>query len=345
MNSQCISIRSKAVPGERCQSRAQPGSEWCGHHRTSRVRFVPAGAGSITAPDTIEHAPAPAPASPKPLRLEVCRERAADAATTIRKAWQRWIARRAGPLLWARAESNNPFDFFSSDPVDEIPLCDFVSFVDAGKGYCMDIKSAKSLLDHATQSGEPALNPFNRAPLPPLFLRRVNRHGATVKTWEPLKPLTEEQRLGLAITDTFRSIEDLGYYTDPQWFHDLSRSDLQRLYIELADIWFHRAGLSAADRNRIVPGQNPFGVSVAAAVVMQARALRPQVLRTAQLLVSAAATRPDKQLGVMYVLGSLSLVSAGAKAAYPWLVEMFSPGVTSVIGNQIILAHPSVLQY
>lgn len=344
MNAQCVSIRSREHPGERCPCRAQAGTEWCGKHKTTQRRFVLAGAG---AGDVIEHS-IPTPPRRAPAReAPPCAESIARAGPMILRTWRRWLARRAGPLLWARAEANNPFDFFSADPVGEIPLGSVVSFVDSkGKGYIMDIASAVSLLEHAATAGETPMNPFNREPLPPTFLRRVRRHGKA-KAHETLKPQTEEQRLSLAITDVFRAIEDLGYYTDPAWFMDLSRVSLQRLYLELADIWYHRASLSATDRARIVPAPGrPFPISPQAVLVMQQRPLRQLLLDTCRLLVSAAPARADKQTGVMYVLGGLCILSAGAGAAYPWLVEMFAPGrVTQAAGNQVVVLHPSVLGY
>jgi len=266
------------------------------------------------------------------------------AAATIARCWSQWIARRAGPLLRFREESNNPADFFSSDPVTTISTGDFVSFVSGGKGYIMDIKSATALLDHATASKEPPLNPFNRAPLPALFLRRVARHKRPA-TWAPLIAMTETQRFALSVTDVFRGIEDLGYYTDPSWFIDLSQQQLQRLYIEIADIWNHRASLTHQDRMRIVPTGRALGISVAAATLMKLKALRIQVLNTCKTLTSASPQKSDRQLGVMYVLGALSIVSAGAGVAYPWLVEMFSPGVTRIVGSELIILHPSVMTY
>jgi len=275
-------------------------------------------------------------------------EEMAVATIKIRRTWGRWIARRAGPLLRFREESNNPFDFFSSDPVAEIPFGDIVSFVSGGKGYIMDIKSAVSLIEHAAKNKEEPVNPFNRAVLPPLFLKRITLHSQKdkKKSWATLEPVSEAQKLVLATTDLFRCIEDLGYYTDPSWFIDLSRQGLQRLYMELADIWFHRAALGPADRRRIVPSPlNLFSVPVTTVLIMQQKALRPLVLNACRLLVSAAPARSDNQLGVMFVLGSLSLVSEGAGTAYPWLVEQFSPGVTRLVNNEIVVLHPSVLGY
>ena len=345
MNHQCVSIRSKARSGERCTCRAKPGSEWCGRHESSKQRFV-AQQNQQQPADTVVHvAPSPpkkkAPVSPP--RTDIVIDAAAG--TKILRVWRRWLARRCGPLLRAREESNNPDDFYSSDPVEEIPVRDFVSFVDGGKGYIMDAKSATSLLEHAASHNEPALNPFNRAPLPTLLLQRLKRHGVTGK-WDNLVAMTPETKFAMEVTDLFRTIEDLGYYTDPHWFLELGALQLQRLYIELADIWNHRAGLSAADKARIVPPPaRAFPMSVQGALVMQLKALRPLLLRTCKGLVTASPARADQQLGVMYVLGSLALVSVGAATAYPWMVEMFSPGVCRIQGSQLQVLHPGVLAY
>jgi hypothetical protein len=314
----CVSIRAKNAPTLQCENKTA--GEWCGKHKHTQVRFVP----------QIVHLVAAA-AKPEARRTQDT----AEAVHTIHRAWRHWIARRAGPLLWFREESNNPCDFFTSESVTDISMGDFISFVDTGKGYVMDARSALSIVEHAGTAAP--LNPFNRNPLTPAFLRRLRRHKT--KSW-----ITHEVGAPLTVTDVFRLIEDLGYYTDPAWYIDLSRQGLQRLYVELADIWFHRAGLSVADRSRISP-QTPFAVPVSTALIMRERALRPLVLKTLQSLVSAAAARSDQQLGVMYVLGALSMVSAGAGTAYPWLVDMFSPGVTRIVGGEIIVAHPSVLAY
>ena len=326
----CASIRGKTHPGERCTAKAKAGAEWCGKHSSTQVRFAPA---------TVEHI------APSPPRFDTSLTHGL-AAKKIRRAWSSWLARRAGPLLRIREESNNPFDFFSADPVAEIPIGDVVSFVSEGKGYIMDIKSAVSLIEHAG-AGAPE-NPFNRTPLPALFLKRVGLHsaGKAKKTsWATLQPMSDEQKNALATTDVFSLIEDLGYYTDPSWFIDLSRLELQRFYMELADIWFHRVSLTSQDRHRIVPGRNPFSVPVSTSLIMHQKALRPLILGTCKSLVSAAAERSDKQLGASYIMGSLSLVSRAAGAAYPWLLDTFSPGVTRIVGGQLVALHPSVLAY
>lgn len=335
MTSRCVAPRSKIAPGERCTHPARAGSEWCGLHVKAGLRFV---------------APPSAPAAAAALFGRLTPE---VAASRIHRVWNHWIARRAGPLLRFREESNNPYDFYSSDPVEEIPLRYFISYVDSDrKGYIMDSRSVASLFEHAAKSstgGDPT-NPFNRAAFPPTFLRRMARHGHTT-TQEALKPLTPAQAFTLEVNDAFRHFEDLGYYTDPTWFLSLSRAQLQQLYMELADIWFHRAMLSSADRSRIVPVERALPVPVSTVLIMTHKALQHTVIKACRLLVSSAVARSDRQLGVMYVLGAMALVSQGAAFAYPWLVEMFSPGVTRLVVNpvsgeqSIQVSHAMVLGY
>ena len=335
---QCISIRAAKVPGERCPCKAAIGSEWCGKHKATQTRFVAPVIAPLAAlsPAKIEHV------------FETSTEQKKIAATKIFKRWRLWLARRAGPLLWARAESNNPMDFFSGDSVTDIPLREFVSFVSAGKGYSMDIKSANSLVEHATSAKETPLNPFNRTALPTLFLHRITLHQSRKSpgvSWAPIVAMSETQKLALAVTDVFSGIESLGYYTDPSWFIDLSRHELQRLYIEIADIWGHRAALSPQDKHRICPSGSPLAMPVRTALIMNQKALRHHVLNTCRCLTAASPAHSDRQLGVMYVLGALSIVSMGAAVAYPWLVEMFSPGVTRIVGSELVILHPSVMSY
>lgn len=319
MSNQCISIRGKGHSTERCPYKAKAGESWCGHHikQQNRIAFRPQ-------------------KNKNPL----------DYATAISKvaaAWRRYIARRSGPLLWFRGESNNPTDFYTTESVENIPLRSFISFVDeTGKGYIMDIASAIALAVHANSDGEEPLNPFNRAPLPVLFLQRILRHKPAKAT-----NITTPAPPSAATTDLFRTMEDLGYYTDPTWFNDLRYVDLVRFYIELAHIWFTSAGLTAADRARIIPTRTHlFNVPVRIVGQLSPPTLKQTVLDNCTLFVSAAAARSDRQLGAMYVIGALSLLHYGARQAYSWMFESVAPGVTRNGGDgHIAILHPAVLNY
>lgn len=337
MNHLCVSIRGKTHPGERCTHPAKTGTEWCGLHgkQAKPVRWIPTP--GFSHQDREKEEGEKEEVQTKPDEAVVRR---------IQTVWRSWLARRTGPLWGHCTESNNPYDFFSSDPVEEIPLQYFSSFVDeSGKGYIMDTRSVSSLLEHSKQSGTPPQNPFNRMDFPPLYLRRLRFHG-TPAVWQSLQPTSEEQKFQMDVTDLFRRIEDLGYYTNPTWITELDRTGLQRLYIELADIWNHRAMLTPEDRNRIVPPPiQAFRFPVRTALIMKEKALRPLLLDTCTALVASATARSDKQLGVIYVLGALSVIHRDVGAAYPWILEMFHPGVTRMFAGQLSVIHPSVLMY
>jgi hypothetical protein len=333
----CESIRGKANPGERCTYAKLNDSDWCGRHgkQKEKIRWTP-----ISHPPIVPRTHDNVIVSLPDARLDV-----SSNAVKIFKAWRRWLSRRAGPALWCREESNNPFDFYSSDTILDIPLGRFISFVDSGKAYCMDSKSAASLLQHAEKNHEEALNPFNRAPLPALFIKRLQRHGK-ILSWEGLTAVSEVQQNTLQTTDIFRLLEDLGNYTDPSWFMDLNRIQLQQLYIELADIWFHRAGLSSSDRNRIIPPTNTvFRIPVTTVLIMTIRALRPLLMDIFRMFISSAESKSDRQLGATYILGALSLVSYPSAVAYPWLLEAFYPGATRILSGQLVILHQTVLMY
>lgn len=273
-------------------------------------------------------------------------DRETNAARRIQTTWRRWLARRNGPLWGNLSRSNNPYDFFSSDLIEDIPLQFFSSFVDgSGKGYVMDTRSVSSLLEHAKGANTIPQNPFNRSDFPAVYLRRLRLHGATT-VWEGLQPTSEAQKFHMDVTDMFRLIEDLGYYTNPSWITDLDRAGLQRFYIEMADIWNHRAMLTPADRNRIVPPPvQAFRFPVRTSLIMKEKAIRPLIVDTCKALVSSAVARSDKQLGVIYVLGALSVIHRDVGTAYPWILEMFHPGVTRMFAGQLSVIHPTVLMY
>jgi hypothetical protein len=340
MNTRCLSIRGKKYPTERCSFKSVAGEIWCARHLHQKepVRFDSKKGAKIcvekVSEDIVHHL------YPSLHRIDIPDHVAWQ---RIAFAWRRWFARRAGPLVRFRELSNNPNDFYSSDSVMDISLHNFISFVDNDrKGYCMHISSAVALVTHAAKEKESPLNPFNRNPLPPVFLRRIALHGK-VSSIKHLRGFTDEEQLSLDTTDVFRLMEDLGHYTDPSWFLELSRLQLIQFYIEIIDIWKYRAGLSAEDRVRLIPSGNPFQISAKNAIIMTQYALQRLILNTCRMFVSSASTQGDRRTGALYILGVLTLLHEGARNAYPWIAEMFLPGITSIQGHQIIVSQNIIL--
>jgi hypothetical protein len=178
----------------------------------------------------------------------------------------------------------------------------------------MDVRSAVSLVTYAERVKEPALNPFTRAQLTPVFLRRIAMSKHVF--------VTAPTSFSVKITDVFCTISDLGYYTNPAWFSLLNEHALKRVYSALVELWFHRAGLSQQERARICP-VNPFKYQIRTVNAMNLHDLQRVVLDVCERFVTSAPERSDRQLGAIYVLGCLAIVSRGAALANPGLLDQF----------------------
>jgi len=120
----------------------------------------------------------------------------------------------------------------------------------------------------------------------------------------------------------FTSIDNLGNYTDPDWFLELDRARYMRFLICLNDIWSYRANLSDQVRREICPTFDPFHfVTMAHLSRMATHELRFECVRAMEILVLHGNNHANRTLGSHYVLCALTLVSRPAALALPWLYE------------------------
>jgi hypothetical protein len=237
--------------------------------------------------------------------------------------------RSRGHAYHVRSLATNESDFFSADSVSDISGVMFFSYKDTDNHiYAFDIRSIHSLIHRARRCGAPPQNPFTRTNLDIVVIHRVN---ALVKQlcahrysceWAPLEPPTPEQQLCMKIVDLFHIIDELNYYSSPDWFLHMNLDDHFRFYSEIHAIWTHRAGLSIAQKSAIVPGftqlfrHPPWALREQSLLTMQK--LNMNTIRT---LITSAEDRNDRILGAMYVVSTLTLVNEDARRAYPWLYE------------------------
>jgi hypothetical protein len=221
---------------------------------------------------------------------------------------------------------------------------------------------------NARNAGATPENPYNRAVIPSKVIESVSKvvrlltaHNVSV-TWAPLAPPTPEQQFRMKVVDVFRTIDELNYYSSPDWFLQLDLRAHRRFYTELHDIWVHRAGMTIQQKSAIVPG---FQSRLFRSAPWVLRDLSLEVvaklnLSTIRLFVGSAEDRNDKILGAMYVVTALTLVNPAAREAYPWLYEtvepvaaMPFPGPPPIVGggfltmgwlNEFIQALPPPLQ-
>jgi hypothetical protein len=146
-------------------------------------------------------------------------------------------------------------------------------------------------------------------------------HGVDVE-WTPLVPPTPEQQWNMRVVELFHEINELNYYSSPEWFLGMDVDDHRMYYRELYEIWTFRAFLSAAQKNTIVPDyQRKIFQRSPLHIPDTLEALQRLNRSTIKHMIRSAVNVNDRILGAMYVISAFTMVNEDARAAYPWLYE------------------------
>jgi hypothetical protein len=128
------------------------------------------------------------------------------------------------------------------------------------------------------------------------------------------------------VSELFMEIDQLGNYTNVEWFMNLSIQEILLFYNQLHDLWRFRGRLSFQFKNRICPLGDPFVASPLPQprnilLNSQIERLHGYCLNIMESLVFTASDVEDRRLGTLYVLIALTYVSIPARTALPWLYE------------------------
>jgi hypothetical protein len=239
--------------------------------------------------------------------------------------------RLRGPARMNRVLCVNETDFYTMESIKDIPYSKFFSFKDKdGVIYGFDIVSLYTLL-YNLEDKKP-LNPYNRNPFPN-YMRRdllnlirlsvsLNLKINTVMETEEVEEISPEKELKLFSISLFQYIDQLGNYTDPNWFWSLDTYRMLRFIRELNDIWTYRAQLTDQMKREICyPSGNPFRHINLYSITsyMPPLMLIETALQIIDQFIKKGTTTENQALGANYVLCALTLVNSQAAAALPWL--------------------------
>lgn len=243
-------------------------------------------------------------------------------------------------LKGTRENCVNDTDFYTLEPLDEIPYLYFIKCVDASHNYGFDIKSLCTL---ATKNKK-FENPYNRENLKPTFGAKMVRvvkltnilfpgndlmmdianvyESSTNRLvtesfstfFQNLDQLTLDQR----ITNLFIHIDSLGNYTNKEWLTQLSEDRRYYLVVKINQLWNK---ISSVVRQQISPHISPFSTGLFG--ISPAPISIEMVVKMAEVLVHSGIDNEHKQLGAMYFLSGLTLVSLNARNQMPWLYENY----------------------
>jgi hypothetical protein len=126
------------------------------------------------------------------------------------------------------------------------------------------------------------------------------------------------------INKLFMEIDQLGNYTQSEWFNELSHLNYARLYRSLYDIWNYRGQLSPALKRNICPFHGPFeGIfpNSVRHVDLSTDDLKRACLIVIENMTYCGITPEIKQIGIMHAMTALTIVSRPAREALPWLYD------------------------
>jgi len=255
-------------------------------------------------------------------------------ASIIQNFWRKHsikrYARLHGPAQFKRNLCVNETDFFTMDPIKDIPYTQFFSYKDSDNMiYGFDIMSLYNLI--VKKDDIDILNPYTRNPVhfsvkqnfkSLIYLSRLFKENIQLEIEEKDTLKDNIHSIEYRTITIFHEIDRLGNYTNPMWFIDLRRHQLLVFTRELYDIWTYRAQLSDQVKNDICPLGNPFNqLQLTELPGLSLRELQNTILTLMENLFKNGVTQHSRYLGSTYVLCALTLVSQAAAQALPWLYE------------------------
>jgi len=133
-----------------------------------------------------------------------------------------------------------------------------------------------------------------------------------------LRPINER------ITSMFLEIDQLGNYTNADWFNNLDHLKFARLYRAAFDIWNYHGQMSTAVKNEICPFHGPFdgifNISIRH-IDLSVIELKTICVIVFENLIYSSQNEEYRKLGALHALTALTIVSQPARQAMPWLYE------------------------
>jgi hypothetical protein len=244
----------------------------------------------------------------------------------------RQIYKSRGAGLTQRNKCVNDTDFFTLDPIYDVGINDFFSYTDnAGFTYGFDLNSLKLLL---RKQGS-LTNPYTREKMDGKMLATIIRlfrfqplgempDGGVISVIERMRMVRikpQETR----IRELFCEIDNLGNYTDSEWFSQLTRYEIIGLLRNMYEIWNYRADMSSNTKMKICPYFNPFqdGLMYFSDNLtrVSTEELSMDCLTAMENMIYTGIDEEYRKLGTLHVLSALTLVSIPAKNAMPWLYD------------------------
>lgn len=234
----------------------------------------------------------------------------------------------------------NDSDFYTMEPVEEIPLNQYICYVDENNCYWgFNILSLYNYFKHQyniSKNKNKINNPYTNLPFSSCFMSNFKHHvyisekmgfhvELSIKDDEnDEKNNNNEYILNQLIINNISVIEQHGYFLRNEWVSNLSKEKLIHFLRELKDIWCYRSQISPYIQRQIChPSGNPFGTINNQTIQLLRNKEHLEVCLTTHKIINNFITKgisySDCGTGILYVLSALTLVSEDLANAYPWI--------------------------
>tara|TARA_B100001564_G_scaffold186141_2_gene156348 strand:+ start:95 stop:1213 length:1119 start_codon:yes stop_codon:yes gene_type:complete len=227
----------------------------------------------------------------------------------------------------------NETDFYTFEKKKNIDFNYLFSFEDEKKSiYFFDIRSFKLLIDNKTS--DKIINPYNRIQISEDIIIKYNSLIKYLQNknisieFEP-EILSDEQLFNQKVIKIFQKIDAFGYNTSIEWFTKLSTLKLRKMWLHLEDIWNYRCNLSQSQKNNIIQSTMPQPFSKFKLInsnyfythdkMIDKKKLQNEILDDVNIFLTSGKDYESSNIGCLYVLTSISLVSKDCIDAMPWL--------------------------
>ena len=328
MSNTCWSIKSKKEPSTRCCHPTVHSSDYCGIHINAKilVRFV--GGFGDSSPKIEDSQEIPAKKQAQEVAPTKKRnysgnesEKEMKSSTRIQSVFRGWNMRR-------RSKPNNIDDCGTLENLLEVPIEYYIQYQDATDNlwYGFDIRTLESIL-----ASKNPVNPYNTKNLKSneklmenyshkkLFILNNNR-----KMSHDSPKLTESQRFSQFVVRVFQKFDELGQYTDTEWFTTLSIEQLKQFYHLANDMFDYRAQLTDEMKKNIVKNGlifHNFKSTLSKFKNIHIRILQVEILREMERVIDEGVDKEFKILGMNLILSALVEVSHRASLALSHLVQ------------------------
>jgi hypothetical protein len=232
-------------------------------------------------------------------------------------------------------EYTNTTDFYTLDDILNIPKEYLYDYEESGLLYAFDIRTLYDYLESCNPL-EGYKNPYTQISIPQERVeeikkayKKLQKNGADVNGYKEHIDMEPQKALEWRCLSVFQKINELGHYTDYKWFWNLNLQQLKRMYIELEDLWNYRFGLTAVQKQNILPKYRPFrNVTLQQFTLFtdinEARTIFIDEIDKFISLGKLEGTNGNdkKYFGSLIVLTSLVIVSPVAAKLMPHLIPM-----------------------